>query len=278
MLMEKNYIYVDKTSLIYEIAQEPTAFIINAERRTGKTLLLSTIQAIFKEPKSWWEEHCKNLKIWQVDPNFFDNNPYPVIQFNFANSPNNKAFINRIREAINNAITTYKLPLKDIEEKITLEELVDVKSADVFNKLKAIYNKPALITIDEADQPMINQIFNERIKDENLRAKRMSKIIKSFNIFYGYLKAKMASGHVRLVVVAGHSMISKSAIYSGNIVFFSQYSIINFCYQHLTILLSCETNQNTKICWASRRRRSKCTSSIPSNVCATRKELEKKHS
>ncbi len=237
-------------------------------------MLLSTIKSIFEEPKPWWEEHGKNLMIWQLDSNFFDKNPYPVIEFNFSQSPNNASFINRIREALNNAISKYKLSVNYIEENITLERLVDVKFADVLNMLK----KPTVLTIDEADQPMINQIFNERIKDENLRAKRMSKIIKSFNIFYGYLKAKMASGHVRLVVVAGHSMISKSAIYSGNIVFFSQYSIINFCYQHLTILLSCETNQNTKICWASRRRRSKCTSSIPSNVCATRKELEKKHS
>jgi len=213
--MEKNYIYVDKTSLIYEIAQEPTAFIINAERRTGKTLLLSTIQAIFKEPKSWWEEHCKNLKIWQVDPNFFDNNPYPVIQFNFANSPNNKAFINRIREAINNAITTYKLPLKDIEEKITLEELVDVKFADVFNKLKAIYNKPAVITIDEADQPLLNQMFDEDLTEIQIK-NGMGETTKSFDLFYGYLKAKLASNHVQLVVVAGHSMIAKSAIYSGH--------------------------------------------------------------
>ena len=133
-MIEANFIYIDKTDLLYEIASLKTAFIINAERRTGKTLLLSSIKAIFEQPKSWWEEYGKNLKIWQLDPNFFDNNPYPVIHFNFANSRNNKAFINRIREAINNAITTYKLPLKDIEEKITLEELVDGKFADVFNK------------------------------------------------------------------------------------------------------------------------------------------------
>ena len=219
-MIEANFIYIDKTDLLYEIASLKTAFIINAERRTGKTLLLSSIKAIFEQPKSWWEEYGKNLKIWQLDPNFFDNNPYPVIHFNFANSRNNKAFINRIREAINNAITTYKLPLKDIEEKITLEELVDVKFADVFNKLKALYNKPAVITIDEADQPLLNQMFDEKLTKIQIK-NGMGETKKSFELFYGYLKAKLASSHVRLVVVAGHSMIAKSTIYSGHFYFSS---------------------------------------------------------
>ncbi len=241
LLMEKNYIYVDKTALIYEIAQEPTAFIINSERRTGKTLLLSTIQAIFVEPKSWWEEHGKDLKIWQLDPNFFDNNPYPVIHFNFANSPNEQAFINRIREAINIAITTYKLPLKDIDEKITLEKLVDVKSADVFNKLMAIYNKPAVITIDEADQPLLNQMFDENLTETQIK-KGMQETIKSFNLFYGYLKTKLASRQIRLVVVAGHSMIAKSAIYSGNFYLFLLILFFSFSFQQ-----SCYSEEFTKI-------------------------------
>ncbi len=47
--MEEKMIYVDKTDLIYNIAKRRTAFIINADRRTGKTLLLKTIKAMFEE-------------------------------------------------------------------------------------------------------------------------------------------------------------------------------------------------------------------------------------
>ena len=229
-LIENNFVYVDKTHLLYDIVKLKTAFIINGERRTGKTMLLSTIKAIFEEPKSWWEEHGKNLKIWQLDPNFFKDNPYPVIHFDFSQSPNNESFIDLIREALNNAILNYQLPLNDIEKKITLQKLVHVEFADVLNKLMAIHNKPAVLTIDESDQPLINQMFSERIKDENIRAERMSETIESFNIFYGYLKAKLASCQVRLVVVTGHSMIAKSAIYSGNIVFFSTFRNKIFTY------------------------------------------------
>lgn len=215
-MREKNYIYVDKTDLIYEIVKLNTAFIMNAERRTGKTLLLSTIKTIFQEPKSWWEEYGKNLKILQLDPNFFDKNPYPVIHFDFSQSSSNISFIDRVREGLNDTISNYHLPLKDIERSITLQKLIDVEFADILKNLKNIYKKPAVVIIDEADQPLINQIFDDRIKDEIVRSERMSETIGSFKEFYGYLQAKLASQNLRLVFIVGHSRIMKSMYFGSS--------------------------------------------------------------
>lgn len=215
MLIEKNYIYVDKTALIYEIAQEPTAFIINSERRTGKTLLLSTIKTIFEQKFEWWQQYGANLKIMQLNPNFFDANPHPIIEFDFSQSQNNDSFIDRIREALNTTITNYHLPLKPIEKAITLQKLIDVEFADILNHLRGMQSNKVVITIDECDQPLLNQMFDENLTKE-LQEQRMTATIKSFNMFYGYLKYQLGSkGFVRLVVVAGHSMIAKSSIYSG---------------------------------------------------------------
>ena len=225
-LIERNLVYVDKTDLFYKITGE-TAFIINGERRTGKTLLLSTIRTIFGEEKRWWEDHGRNLKIWQLAPKFFDNNPYPVINFDFSQSESNAWFLDRIKEALNNAIRMYELPLNDIESNPPLRKLID-KFGDVLNNLLKKFKKPSVITIDESDQPLLIQMFDETIKDDKLREKRMSETIRSFTRFYGYLKSKLASNHLRLVVVAGHSMIDKSTIYSGKILFFFLYLRGNF--------------------------------------------------
>lgn len=208
--IENKLIYVDKTAFLSDIIKWNGAFIINAERRTGKTLLLSTIRAVFEEKREWWESHGKNLKIWEMNPQLFDKNPYPVINFDFSQAANNEAFAERICEALNSTIIKYKLPLDQIEETVTLQQLVNVKFAKVLNSLIGMQaqEKPngAVITIDESDQPLLNQMFDEELTKEQ-QEKGMNRTLKSFNLFYGYLKAKLASGQVRLVVVAGHSMI-----------------------------------------------------------------------
>lgn len=226
LLIEHNLVYVDKTDLLFEIVNRETAFIINGERRTGKTLLLSAIRTIFGEEKRWWEDHGKNLKIWQLDLKFFDENPHPVIHFDFSQSESNAWFLDRIKFTLKKTIRMYELPLNDIKSNTSLRDLID-KFGDVLIELCVKFKKPAVITIDESDQPLLIQMFDERIKDENLRNARMSEAIISFNRFYGFLKAMLASNNVRLVVVAGHSMIAKSTIYSGNILFFL-YVIMNF--------------------------------------------------
>lgn len=45
-IRENNYIYVDKTDLVYQLAQEHVCFLCRP-RRFGKSLLLSTLEAYF---------------------------------------------------------------------------------------------------------------------------------------------------------------------------------------------------------------------------------------
>ena len=45
-IRERDYIYVDKTDLVYELAQENVCFL-SRPRRFGKSLLISTLEAYF---------------------------------------------------------------------------------------------------------------------------------------------------------------------------------------------------------------------------------------
>ena len=47
VLRERGYVYVDKTDLMYELAQQHICFLCRP-RRFGKSLLLSTLEAYFR--------------------------------------------------------------------------------------------------------------------------------------------------------------------------------------------------------------------------------------
>lgn len=50
-IREGNYVYVDKTEWVWRMASLETPFFLSRPRRFGKSLLLSTFEAYFKEEK-----------------------------------------------------------------------------------------------------------------------------------------------------------------------------------------------------------------------------------
>ena len=50
-IIKGNYIYVDKTALIYKLVTEGSIYFLSRPRRFGKSLLVSTLEAYFKGRK-----------------------------------------------------------------------------------------------------------------------------------------------------------------------------------------------------------------------------------
>lgn len=46
-LREENYLYVDKTAMIYQVVSTSVPYFLSRPRRFGKSLLLSTFEAYF---------------------------------------------------------------------------------------------------------------------------------------------------------------------------------------------------------------------------------------
>jgi len=52
-LIQGNFIYVDKTKLIYDLVKpEQAVYFLSRPRRFGKSLLISTLEAIFKNQRT----------------------------------------------------------------------------------------------------------------------------------------------------------------------------------------------------------------------------------
>ena len=54
-LREGDYLYVDKTALVWRIASPETPYFLSRPRRFGKSLLLSTFEAYFEGKKELFE-------------------------------------------------------------------------------------------------------------------------------------------------------------------------------------------------------------------------------
>ena len=70
-LRECNYLYVDKTALIYQLVNSGKPYFLSRPRRFGKSLLISTIEAYFKGQKELFE----GLAIEQLEKDWI---VYPV--------------------------------------------------------------------------------------------------------------------------------------------------------------------------------------------------------
>ncbi len=62
-LRNGNYIYVDKTALVYQLANTNKVYFLNRPRRFGKSLLVSTLEAYFSGKK----ELFKDLEIDRLE-------------------------------------------------------------------------------------------------------------------------------------------------------------------------------------------------------------------
>ena len=76
-IINGNYVYVDKTDLVYRLAQEHVCFL-SRPRRFGKSLLISTLDAYFSGRK----ELFQGLKMEALEHEW---DVYPIFRIDFAN-------------------------------------------------------------------------------------------------------------------------------------------------------------------------------------------------
>ena len=149
---QSNLVYVDKTKTICNLVRnQRSAIMVNAPKRSGKTLLLTTIHTMFTEKLEWWQKYCPNLWITKNSPDFFSENPYPIINLFFNGAINIHSFKSRIVEGLNIKIENDYLQTP----KISPNDLIQYQVPLVIRALKKKYNLDPIIS----DQPVINQIF-----------------------------------------------------------------------------------------------------------------------
>ena len=214
--MEDRKIYVDKTEIIYKLISftKRTALVVNGPRRTGKTLLLSTIKTMYTQNFKWWKKNASSLWITQYANHFFSEEPYPIINFSFRGCKNDEDFKFDIINGLNEVIMNYELEMDRIQRSEGWTSLIRYFFRNVIALMNQKFHKTVVLLIDENDQPLINQLFLIAKQDSPETRTAIENTLEHMKEFYTEIKGLLIE-KLEIAVICGNSMIAQTSLYSG---------------------------------------------------------------
>ncbi len=189
----KDVIYVDKTAYFHKLISDAskTLNFISRPRRFGKSLMISTLKAIFQGRR----ELFRGLAIDKLN---YDWQKYPVIHFDMSlvNTENLEIFENDF--AANVAST-----LKDAGYEYDKSLTPGKNFGDAINALAEKHGKGVVILIDEYDAP-VGHSLDDIDKVQRIRA-ALSAL---------YIQIKGNVGNVRFLMMTGVSKFTQLSVFS----------------------------------------------------------------
>ena len=150
VLRKENFVYVDKTDLIYELAQQHICFLCRP-RRFGKSLLLSTLEAYFSGKKCLFD----GLKITSLEKEW---GQYPIfhLDFNGVNFQQKGALEDVLNSFVGSAEQQYG------KDSFAQEFNYGYRFAHVLHQAYMQTGKRCVVLIDEYDKPLLDVIGEEQ--------------------------------------------------------------------------------------------------------------------
>ena len=188
-LRNNNNVYVDKTELIYRLANTNKVYFLSRPRRFGKSLLVSTLDAYFRGKK----ELFQGLAMERLEKEW---NVYPVLHIDFS-------------------MTKYTA-MADLEERLNLQlrewERIygnnpeeEGYAARFSGIIKRAYQQTGLqaVLVDEYDAPLL---------DSNHLPELQKELREEMRKFFSPLKAQ--GEYLRFLFLTGISKFSQMSIFS----------------------------------------------------------------
>ena len=190
-LREDDYLYVDKTDLVYELVQGGSVYFLSRPRRFGKSLLLSTLNAYFSGRKDLFE----GLKIAKLEKEW---KQYPVIRIDFGLSGYESN--DKLRAILDDALIGYEKKYNVTPSETTS---YDIRLKNVIIAAKEATNEKVVVLIDEYDKPILDALYTD-VEDVNRT------MIRSF---YSVLKG--CDEYLKFIFLTGITRVSHINIFSG---------------------------------------------------------------
>lgn len=187
-LIDGNFLYVDKTEYIWKLIQPAYAqYFLSRPRRFGKSLTVSTLEAIFQGKR----ELFKGLALYDKP---YDWKQYPVIHLDFGDikSSSPEQLEDSLQQLVAEIAAQFEVPLKTSNAQAQFRELV----------LALGKNEKIVILIDEYDKPILGNVTNPEIDE----------ILKELKGFFSVVKA--TEPYQRFVLLTGVSKFSHVSIFS----------------------------------------------------------------
>jgi hypothetical protein len=186
-IIKGGFVYVDKTRLIHTLIDSGKYYFLSRPRRFGKSLLLSTIEEIFKGNK----ELFKGL--W-IENNWNWERKHPVIHIGISSLDYQELGLKEaLTREMDKIAGRFGWVLTSLTLKNKFTELIE----------KAATQESVVILIDEYDKPIIDYL------DDPDKAETNRQVFKEF-----YSVLKDAGKYIRLLLITGVSRFSKVSIFS----------------------------------------------------------------
>ncbi|MCX5925190.1 MAG: AAA family ATPase, partial [Candidatus Dependentiae bacterium] len=192
--VKENRIYVDKTHIIYDLITAPNNahfYFVSRPRRFGKSLFISTLNAIFSGKKELFNEY------WIGKSSSYEWPAHPVIHLDFGKIAHSNA-----REFKK----SFCFALQKIAKSCAVEKLEGTVPGDMLQDLveKLSPNGKIVLLIDEYDKPLVDHINKPSLIENNRE---------TLNNFYTTVKS--LEENWRAIFITGVSKFTKTSLFSG---------------------------------------------------------------
>ena len=188
--------YVDKTDLLYKLCNDADQqLFISRPRRFGKSLMLSTLQAMFEGRRELFQGLAIDSLPWEGWET-----PYPVYNFTMASAVGEtyELFIERLAKLVKELCAQAAVPYDG----------TGPVSGQFEDFLKAAIKKSptgqVVVLIDEYDEPVA------KFLDDLETLKKVRSVLHDF-----YEKLKINSGGIRFLMMTGVTKLTKLSVFSG---------------------------------------------------------------
>ena len=190
-IREGDYLYVDKTELIYRMTYDYKYVFLNRPRRFGKSLLVSTLHSYFAGRK----ELFTGLAIEQLEKDW---TAYPVLHFDMSTAKHLDK--GSLEQELSNKLTLYEgLYGKGADDETNLNQRLEGMIRRAYEQT----NQKVVVLIDEYDAPLLDVVHE---------AERLPLLRQVMRNFYSPLKA--CDPYLRFVFLTGITKFSQMSIFS----------------------------------------------------------------
>ncbi len=186
-LREDDQLYVDKTQTLFKLIRSGSYYFLSRPRRFGKSLLVSTLAALFAGKKELFQG------LW-IEEQYDWEQKFPIVQLSFSNlGVKEIGLVAAIRRELDRIAASHGISLTHESIALSFQELLRQLSKE---------NKVVLL-IDEYDKPIIDYIDDLPQVDANRQTLRN---------FYSIIKD--ADKYLQFVLITGVSKFSRVSIFS----------------------------------------------------------------
>ena len=189
-IRKEDYLYVDKTAMIYNIARTSSPYFLSRPRRFGKSLLLSTFEAYFQGRKDLFQ----GLAIEKLETEWKE---YPVFHLDLNAEKYDRKDV--LEQVLSRSLSLWE----DRWGKDEAEDTLASRFAGVLRRTYEQTGKQVVVLVDEYDKPLLQAILDEDLLEEYRR---------TLKAFYGVLKS--ADRYLRFVFLTGVTKFAQVSVFS----------------------------------------------------------------